>query len=229
MTPWHSIRRTGDTAHVCISGEIAAFAFPPDDLLSQLEGATRAEAFINSTGGASNVALLVHDALAKIETAVTIQHAASAAAIIAMAGKVRRIHADGRIMLHAARHWVSGNANELRGYANELETLNEKAAAILTARTGQPLEVVRQWLNGSDTWFTADEALAAGLVDEILPAVATVPATASQSTPDAPDLPTEAETLALNLLRALGSIRVRDRLAFGRELAVWFQNEVKNL
>ena len=83
MMPWFSITRDAAAARISIFGEIAAFSTPADELLAQLEGVRHAEVIIDSPGGSSTDALQVHDALAKIETTVTIQHAASAAAILA--------------------------------------------------------------------------------------------------------------------------------------------------
>ena len=100
---------------------------------------------------------------------------------------------------------------------------------VYARRTGKPAAEVAPWFVNGDHWFTADEALAAGLVDEILPALAPRPAGASTLAQDATESPTEAETLALDLLRALGPLRVRDREAFGREVGAWFQNSVRNL
>jgi hypothetical protein len=79
------------------------------------------------------------------------------------------MHPAGLLMIHAP--WMgaaAGNAEELRQQADALDKVSE---AMLTAyrRSGQPDAVIRGWLDGKDHWFTADEALALGLVTEIVP------------------------------------------------------------
>lgn len=59
-----------------------------------------------------------------------------------------------------------GNADEFEAAARELRTVDKAIASIYVARTGQPLEKIRELL-AAETWMSAQEALALGFVDEI--------------------------------------------------------------
>ncbi|MBB3179739.1 ClpP-like prohead protease/major capsid protein fusion protein [Variovorax sp. Sphag1AA] len=127
---------------------------------------------INSEGGSVADAIAIYNLLrawpAGVEVSI-IGWALSAATIIAMAGRVIRIHEASLMMVHAPMVAASGNARDLRQSASVLEQV---AATMRTAygRTGQKPEAIDSWLSGDDHWFTAQEALAAGLVDEIIAA-----------------------------------------------------------
>jgi len=230
MMPWFSIHHGEESDRISIFNEIAAYSSPAEQLLKQLPGVRRAMVLINSPGGSSTDALLLHDAFSRIKVTTTITgHAASAAVIIAQAGRSRRIYENGTIMVHAPVNFVSGNAPILRRHADALEKINDRCAAILMERTGQPAKVVAEWLSGKkDYWFTAREALRAGLVDKIIPPpISEFPANDAQLTQAAADGPTEQEAMALEMIMALGPLRVRDRARFGANLAAWFTNEVR--
>jgi ATP-dependent protease ClpP protease subunit len=70
-------------------------------------------------------------------------------------------------MLHVPATAALGSSTRLRQEADALDALNSKCVALLSKRTGQPLKVCDGWLSGPDRWFTAQEAVANGLVDEI--------------------------------------------------------------
>ena len=93
--------------------------------------------------------------------------AASIAAVVAMAGDEIRIAENGTMMIHAAWSIVIGDAGELRQEADILEKLDSQIAGTIARRTGMSGSKVEQLMD-DETWFTAAEAKAAGLVDEIV-------------------------------------------------------------
>ena len=95
------------------------------------------------------------------------------ASLILMAGTVRRIHPTGAVMVHAPWTRAEGSADELRQWADALDTVAASMRAGYLA-TGQKPAVIEKWLSGPDFWFTAEDALAAGLVTEVIPADAAV-------------------------------------------------------
>lgn len=127
---------------------------------------------IDSSGGDGFAALNIARALTKRHKAghavtVTIKKALSAAAIISQGGSHRRMYADGRLMVHPVVSIIMGNAEQLRRRADDLDALREDALGLFVWRTGQGRETVLKWFS-RETNFTATEALAAGLIDEII-------------------------------------------------------------
>lgn len=148
--------------------------------LAAVSQSDRLHVQINSDGGSVSDAVAIYNLLRTWPGGVdceVVGWALSAASLILMAGGRVFAHDSSLIMVHAP--WVrppAGNAVQLRQTATELEIV---AATMRTAyrRTRQPDSVIAKWLAGdTDTWFTADQAKAAGLVDEILPSTATTAA-----------------------------------------------------
>ena len=128
---------------------------------------------INSEGGSVSEAVAIYNLLRSWRGDVTVEivgWALSAATIVAMAGTTIRMHSSSLLMLHAP--WLSstsGNADALRQRADMLDQVAE-SMRVAYGRTNQPASVIANWLAGEDHWFTAEDALAVGLVDEIIPA-----------------------------------------------------------
>lgn len=129
---------------------------------------------IRSTGGDVNDALLIYDALKEIKNVETIcyGYTASAATIIAQAaaqGK-RKMSANGLYLIHRASTSVEGNAGEFEAKIDLLRKTDERIAAIYAEASGRPAEEFVALMgenNGNGKWLNAEEALAAGLIDEI--------------------------------------------------------------
>jgi ATP-dependent protease ClpP protease subunit/phage major head subunit gpT-like protein len=163
-----------------ISGLIDASV--ADSIRQQLTGLPPTEAVhvsINSDGGAVSAAAEIYALLTAWRGQVTTQvsgWALSAASMILMAGKRRLAHGTSLLMVHAP--WLSGasgNAAALRESAAALDRVAESMRAAYR-RSGQADAVITGWLSGGDHWFTADVALAAGLITEVIDV--TVPAEA---------------------------------------------------
>lgn len=131
---------------------------------------------IRSTGGDVNDALLIYDALKevnrKVET-ICYGYTASAATIIAQAASTgeRKMSANGLYLIHQASTYADGNANELDAKAELLKKTDERIAAIYAAASGRSAEEFATLMsenNGNGKWLSAEEALAAGLIDTIV-------------------------------------------------------------
>lgn len=124
---------------------------------------------INSQGGVVQAGVTIYEALKAHRAGVTVEivgWALSVASLIAMAGKTIRMAGTSLIMVHAPWVKTSGNASQLRQTAETLEAVGRSMRAAY-ARTGQTPKAIERWLSG-EHWFTAEEAIAAGLADEIL-------------------------------------------------------------
>ena len=82
--------------------------------------------------------------------------------------KVIKIRRDAKILIHAASEFTPSEL--LHNFAADAKRLANRTEAIVTVimrRSCQPEPVVRGWL-GNQTWLTAEQALAARLVDEVV-------------------------------------------------------------
>lgn len=211
------------TAHVILRDDIGTYGRTPDDLRRELAACQprAVELIIDSPGGDAIAGLKLHDTFKGYETRVLISGlCCSAAVLVAMAGKRIQMHPDSRVMLHSPATFVFGASDELLNAAIQVERLRSSYTEILGDRTGQPLTTVEGWL-ARDTWFTAAEALAAGLVDEITPLPASAAPAAAVREAGQPQA-TDQEKLFHTWLAAFGPMRVANRETFGRHLATWF-------
>jgi ATP-dependent Clp protease, protease subunit len=124
---------------------------------------------INSMGGEVFEGLAIYRHLAE-HAARKVVHvdgiAASIASIIAMAGSEIHVAEAGRIMIHDASGACWGTADQMRETADRLESITGSLTDIYVARTGAKREQVREWML-AETWFTADEAVKAGMATKI--------------------------------------------------------------
>lgn len=134
---------------------------------------------LNSDGGTVSDGVSIYNLFRGWPGGLTVDvvgWALSVASVILQAGSKRRAHDSALIMVHAPWTSATGNAGSMRESAVLLDQVSETLLKIYRV-TGQPEAVIRSWLDGSDHWFTASEALALGLVDEVLTDEATQPAT----------------------------------------------------
>lgn len=92
--------------------------------------------------------------------------AASMATVISLAGMPVKMAANGFYMIHNPWGVAMGDAAELRDQAQLLDKIRSNMVGAYASKSGQSAEQIQAWMD-SETWFTAEEALAAGFVDEI--------------------------------------------------------------
>ena len=131
---------------------------------------------INSPGGFAFEGIAIHNALISHRGKVTVTIegvAASAAAIVAMAGDTIRIFENATLMIHRGWQMSIGNIDDHGETINILRRLDDQLATTIATRRGIPKATVVKLMRGKDggdgTWFSAAEALSAKLVDEIIP------------------------------------------------------------
>ncbi len=141
-------------------------------------GVRKLDVRISSTGGHANIAIGICDLLFRWPGEVTtrVEIAFSAGSIIAQAGRVRRMAADGLIHTHPCRLRIdletvpSGiamfGAADLRRYADACDQMSERVLRIYSERSGRNSSDMR-FLVERDNTLNANEAKALGLVDEI--------------------------------------------------------------
>lgn len=126
------------------------------------------EIHINSPGGDVFEGLAIYNSIAQRPgnvTTVVDGHACSAASFIAQAGKTRIIAPGAMMMIHDASGLCIGNSAEMRELAELLDKVSDNIASIYAGASGRP----DGWRDAmrAETWYTADEAVAAGLADRL--------------------------------------------------------------
>lgn len=126
---------------------------------------------INSDGGVVSDGLAIYNALKRHGATINVTIdgiAASIASLIAMSGKTVRMPENTLMMLHAPMGNVMGNAAELREVADILDTMARSMTTSYAAKSNKADEITALLADGKDHWFTAAEAVAFGLADELV-------------------------------------------------------------
>ena len=93
--------------------------------------------------------------------------AASAASYVAMAGRTVSMAKGAMMMVHDPWSIVVGNAADMEREANLLKKVAGQLAQAYAYKTGKDEEEMRA-IMAAETWYTADEAIEAGLADAIV-------------------------------------------------------------
>jgi ATP-dependent Clp protease, protease subunit len=128
--------------------------------------------YINSPGGSVTAGLAIYDTIRLIPNDVStlaMGLAGSMGQFLLTAGtKGKRFslpHAQ--ILMHQGSAGFGGTAADVEIYAEQLDRLGTTVLRLTSEHTGQPMEKVERD-SRRDRWFTAEEALAYGLIDHVL-------------------------------------------------------------
>ena len=172
--------KTDTEAEVSIYGPIGGFDINAKDFAEDLKGidADTIHLRIDSPGGSTQEGFNIINSL-KRHPAKLITHidgmAASMASVIAQAGDVRCMANNSLMMIHKPLTTKGGNADELRKNADTLDKVESNILKAYEKSHYSENEIAD--LMREETIFTAEEALKAGLIDEIedgLKAVASI-------------------------------------------------------
>lgn len=160
-----------DEASVFIYNDIGYFGTTADDFVKTLNaiGAPKLNVHINSQGGEVFDAIAIHTALRAHSAHVTTHVdgvAASAASFIAMAGDTIKMARNATMMVHDASTLMWGNEADMVACASLLGKLSDNIADMYAEQSGGTVEQWRATMR-EETWYTGQEAMEAGLVDEI--------------------------------------------------------------
>lgn len=173
----------GESADVYIYAEIGddfwGDAVSARSLAEQIDqiSAPVIRVFVNSPGGAAWDGITIMNALrrhpARIEVTVD-GIAASAASVVAMAGDLITVNRGSMMMVHDASGGAWGDAQTMEDTAGILHKLSDSIADVYAARAGGTRESWRAIMQ-EESWYTAEEAVQAGLADEWSDAPAQLP------------------------------------------------------
>ena len=128
--------------------------------------------YINSPGGAVDDTLALYDTMRFLSSPVAtycIGRAYSGGAVLLTAGAKgkRYILPHAKVMIHQPYGGVTGQTEDIRIQAEQIIKSKQQLNRIMAESTGQSLEQVK--LDSErDKYFSAEEAKAYGLVDEVL-------------------------------------------------------------
>ena len=138
-------------------------------------GCSKITVRVNSRGGCLFTAFAMYDALRAARAAacevVAEVHgvAASAATVFLMGASAIYMSENSQLMVHAPSTCVWGHLDELQEQVDALRDAWLRMAELYAARMGQTVEQLAEQLR-RDTWFTAQQAIDAGLADGLVPA-----------------------------------------------------------
>jgi ATP-dependent Clp protease protease subunit len=130
--------------------------------------------YINSPGGSVSAGLAIYDTMQFVQPQVStmcIGQAASMGALLLAGGQAGKRYClpHSRVMIHQPLGGYQGQATDIAIHAKEILLVREKLNAILAKHTGQPLEKVDRDTE-RDNFMSGEEAVAYGLVDQVLAA-----------------------------------------------------------
>ena len=130
--------------------------------------------YINSPGGSITDGMAIVDTMNYIKCPVSticVGMAASMGSVLLASGEKGKRFAtpNSEILIHQPliSGGLSGQTTEIKIHADHMVKTREKLNKLLSARTGQPLEVIEKDTE-RDNYMTAEEALKYGLIDGIM-------------------------------------------------------------
>ncbi len=128
--------------------------------------------YINSPGGSVTAGMAIYDTMQYIKcdvSTICLGMAASMGAFLLSSGAKGKRYAlpNSTIMIHQPSGGAQGQATEIQIVADQIAKTKKKLNEILSANTGQPLEIVEKDTD-RDNYMTAEEAKAYGLIDGVV-------------------------------------------------------------
>lgn len=171
--PWYRFKNiAADEAELLLYDEIGGFGTYAEDFLIELKAVTapKLRVKVNSPGGSVFEGVALANALRSHPAEVTVQVdgiAASIASVIAMAADRVVVQPQAMLMVHDASGVCLGNAQDMQDMAALLDKISDNIADAYVAKAGGTRDEWRQVMRG-ERWFTAEEAVEAGLADEVV-------------------------------------------------------------
>ena len=149
------------------------FGMYSDEFIHALKAVTTSKINLrlNSPGGSVFEGIAIANAIRNHPATVTVyvdSLAASIAPVIALAGDRVVMMPQSQFMVHNASGGCYGDATEMTKMADLLDKQSLNIAKAYAEHTGRPLAEWQDYM-ADETWFTAEEAVAAGLADEVMP------------------------------------------------------------
>lgn len=137
--------------------------------IAAAKGAKSLTVHINSEGGVITEGMAIYAALRSFDgpkTGIVEGIAASMASVVLQACDQRVVNKGAFVMIHNPSATAGGEARDLRSTADLLDKMRGEILDIYEARSGQQRSELEEMVN-AETYFTAEEAVAAGLADSV--------------------------------------------------------------
>ena len=174
---YFQLMTAGSTANLTIYGDITSYPWTESDVsaynlsaqLAEMQGVTEIHVYINSYGGEVREGLAIYNAL-KRHPAKVVTHcdgmACSIASVIFMAGDERVMCNPSFLMIHDAWMSASGNANDFRKAADDLDVITTASVTAYMEHCNLSEEELRAKMQ-AETWLTHTEAVEMGFATGI--------------------------------------------------------------
>jgi ATP-dependent Clp protease, protease subunit len=129
--------------------------------------------YINSPGGSSYAGMAIYDAVQYVKPdvkTICTGMGMSAAAMILCGGAAgkRYVLPNAKVMIHQGSGGFRGSPADIKIAAEEILALTRQMAGIISRHSGQTVERVMKDID-RDRFMAPEEAVAYGLVDEVMP------------------------------------------------------------
>jgi len=172
-TDWYRIENSGNgPAEIYIYDEIGYVGVSAQDFVKDLNAIKASEItlHLDTPGGDVYDGINIYNAIRDHKAHITVivdSMAASAGSFIAQAGDTRIMNRNSEMMIHDGHTVAIGNSKDLASTAERLGKVSDNIASIYAERAGG---TAAQWREAmaAETWYSAEEAVDAGLADEVV-------------------------------------------------------------
>lgn len=166
------------TADIYIYGDITSWPWLESDVSSYTlskelqeldESIEHINVYINSYGGEVAEGLAIYNALKRHKAKVTTYadgFVCSIATVVFAAGDERIMNSTSFLMIHNAWTWASGNANDLRKQAEDLEKITQASINAYMKIVNITEDELKEMMD-NDTWINGEEALEMGFATKL--------------------------------------------------------------
>ena len=178
MNRYYSLATEGDSAEVCIFGDITSYpwegtgdmsAYNLSKQLAELGDVKQINVRINSYGGEVAEGLAIYNALRNHKAKVTTicdGFACTIASVIFMAGDERIMNDSSLLMIHNAWTLAEGNADQLRKQADDLEKINEASVNAYLSKVSITEDELKALMD-NETWISPEDAVEYGFATDV--------------------------------------------------------------
>ncbi len=177
MPKYYALESSGNEADLYIFGDITTWPWDEKDrdaygIVKELQAleADKLNVHINSYGGDVSEGLAIYNVLKNSQTKITTYcdgFACSAASVIFMAGDERIMNSASLLMIHNAWSYGSGNANDFRKKAEDLDKITQASINAYMSRVKITEDELKEKMD-KESWLTAEEALTDGFATQIM-------------------------------------------------------------
>lgn len=177
MPKYYALESSGNEADLYIFGDITSWPWMEKDkdaygIVKELQSleADHVNVHINSYGGEVAEGLAIYNVLKNSSAKITTYcdgFACSAASVIFMAGDERIMNSASLLMIHNAWSYASGNADDFRKQAEDLDKITQASVNAYMSRIKITEDELKEKMD-KETWLTAEEALSDGFATRIM-------------------------------------------------------------